>query len=181
MSILSVGQLRGLTVNNNVITVPSGHTLTQSGAILQVQQTVLSARQTYGSVTSFTNISGLAVTITPKFSTSKILVSSSVIASVSGSTTICFKIQRNGTDIGIGDSGRSGRTGWRIENSSTAWADTGTYQFLDSPASTSPLTYQVQVLPYADGRSVAINNSWNGGSTDDFTGISTITVMEVAQ
>lgn len=181
MSNLVVGQIQGLASNGNVITIPSGHTLIQPGSVLQVQQTVLSARQTYGSVTSFTNISGLAVSITPRLASSRILVMCSVIASVSGSTTITFKITRNGTDIGLGDAGRGGRCGWRIENSNTAWADTGHYQFLDSPATTSALTYQAMVLPYADGRSVAINNSWNGGLTDDSNGISTITVMEIAQ
>ncbi len=181
MSNLVVGQIQGLAANGNVVTIPSGHIIKQAGSVLQVQQTVLSARLTYGSVTSFTNIVGLSVSITPKFASSKILVMCSVIASVSGSTTITFKITRNGTDIGIGDTGRSARCGWRIENSNTAWADTGHYQFLDSPGTTSALTYQAMVLPYADGRSVAINNSWNGGSTDDSTGISTITVMEIAQ
>ncbi len=38
MSELSVGQLKGLTVNNNVITVPSGHTLYAPGHVIQVQE-----------------------------------------------------------------------------------------------------------------------------------------------
>lgn len=181
MSELSVGELKGLLSNNNMITVPSGHQIVQSGMIIQTVQTVLSARQSYGSVTTWTDITGLSLSITPKFSTSKILISSSVIASISGATSINFRILKNGSAIGIGNTGNTGQCGWRIEVSNTAWANTGSYQYLDAPGTTSQLTYKVQVLPYYDGRTVTINNSYNGGAGDDLTGISTITAMEIAQ
>jgi len=181
MSELSVGQLKGLLANNNVITVPSGHTLYAPGSVVQVIQTVLSARQTLASPTVFTNITGLMANITPKFANSKIMVDVITHASVSGSTTITFRVTRNGTAIGVGDAGRGGQAGFRIENSNPAWADVAVYKFLDSPNSTAQQQYQVQVLPYADGRSVAINNSWSGGLVDDSNVISTITLMEIAQ
>lgn len=38
MSELSVGQLKGLTVNSNLITVPSGHKLAAPGHVVQVQE-----------------------------------------------------------------------------------------------------------------------------------------------
>lgn len=47
MSELSVGQLKGLTVNNNTITVPSGHRLVQSGMTVQTVQRLSS---NYGTV-----------------------------------------------------------------------------------------------------------------------------------
>ena len=181
MSELSIGQLKGLTVNNNTITVPSGHTLTQTGSQIQVKQTVLSARQTYSSVTVWTDISGMSIDITPKFLTSKIMVEVMVHAGVSTATSINFRVLRNGTAIGIGNTGNTGQAGFRLENSSPSWADNAFYKYLDSPASTETQTYKVQVLPYYDGRNVTINNSTSGGNGNDYTVISTITVTEIAQ
>ena len=181
MSKISMGSIEGLTINNNVVTVPSGHIIKQAGSQIQVNQTVMSARQTYSSVTVWTDISGLSVDITPKFANSKIMVEVMVHASVSGSTTINFRVLRNGTAIGIGNTGNTGQAGFRLENSNTAWADNAFYKYLDSPATTATQTYKVQVLPYYDGRNVTINNSYNGGAGDDYTVISTITVTEIAQ
>lgn len=150
-------------------------------SILQVKQTVRSARTTYSSVTSWTDVVGMSVDITPKFANSKVMVDVMVHASVSGSTTINFRVLRNGTAIGIGDAGNTGQASFRMENSNPAWADVGVYKYIDSPSTTSTLTYKLQVLPYYDGRNVTINNSYGGGAGDDYTVISTITVTEIAQ
>lgn len=151
------------------------------GTMLQVAQTVLSARQTYSSVTVWTDISGLSVDITPKFATSKIMVEVMVHASISSSTSINFRVLRNGTAIGVGNTGNTGQAGFRLENSNTSWADNAFYKYLDSPNSATTQNYKVQVLPYYDGRNVTINNSYSGGAGDDYTVISTITVTEIAQ
>lgn len=150
-------------------------------AVIQVAQTVQPARTTYSSVTSWTNVNGMSVIITPKFANSKVMVEVVVHASVSGSTTINFRVLRNGSAIGVGNTGNTGQAGFRMENSNTSWCDVGVYKYLDSPATTSATTYQLQVLPYYDGRSVTINNSYSGGAGDDYTVISTITVTEIAQ
>ena len=123
----------------------------------------------------------MSVIITPKFANSKVMVEVVVHASVSGSTTINFRVLRNGSAIGVGNTGNTGQAGFRMENSNTSWCDVGVYKYLDSPATTSATTYQLQVLPYYDGRSVTINNSYSGGAGDDYTVISTITVTEIAQ
>lgn len=150
-------------------------------SVVQVNQTVRSARTTYSSVTSWTDVVGMSVNITPKFADSKVMVEVVVHASVSGSTSINFRVLRNGSAIGLGDTGNTGQAGFRMENSNTSWADVGVYKFLDSPATTSALTYKLQVLPYYDGRNVTINNSYSGGAGDDYTVISTITVTEISQ
>lgn len=154
---------------------------TSYNSILQVKQTVQPARTTYSSVTSWTDVNGMSVNITPMFANSKIMVDVMVHASVSGSTTINFRVLRNGTAIGLGNTGNTGQAGFRMENSSTSWADVGVYKYLDSPGTSNPITYKLQVLPYYDGRNVTINNSYSGGAGDDYTVISTITVTEIAQ
>jgi hypothetical protein len=72
MSELTVGQLRGLPVNNNIVTVPSGHELFAPGHVIQV---VHASTTTQVSTTGSTFIdSGLTATITPKSASSRILV-----------------------------------------------------------------------------------------------------------
>jgi hypothetical protein len=55
---------------------------------------------------------------------------------------------------------------------------------MDSPATTSPVTYQVQMAAY-NGQTVYLNRSalWQNGGTSggyDATPVSTITAMEIA-
>lgn len=150
-------------------------------SVIQVVQAVQPARTTYSSVTSWTNVNGMSASITPKFANSKIMIDVVVHASISSSTTINFRVLRNGSAIGVGNTGNTGQAGFRMENSNSSWADVGVYKYLDSPATTSGVTYQLQVLPYYDGRAVTINNSAVGGAGDDYTVISTITLTEIAQ
>ena len=72
MSELSVGQLKGLTVNSNTITIPAGHKLYAPGSVVQVQKVRTEARNTYSAATSGngTTVTDLNLTITPKFSNS---------------------------------------------------------------------------------------------------------------
>jgi hypothetical protein len=81
MSELSVGQLRGLTVNNNIVTVPSGHTLTAPGHVIQVvsSQTTNTLTGTFGGSANPTSTSGTlfhSFNFTPKFSNSKLFLQS---------------------------------------------------------------------------------------------------------
>jgi hypothetical protein len=73
MSELSVGQLRGLTVNSNVITVPSGHKLYAPGHVVQVVSVSKTDAFTMSSG-AFSTVTGLTASITPTSSSSKILV-----------------------------------------------------------------------------------------------------------
>lgn len=83
MSELSVGQLRGLTVNNNTITVPSGHRLVQSGMTVQTVQRLSS---NYGAVSTaaynnssanLVQIPDHYVDITTRYANSRIKVTAS--------------------------------------------------------------------------------------------------------
>ncbi len=72
MSELSVGQLRGLTANSNVITVPAGHTLYAPGHVVQVVEFTSSTVVTNNSSTYVST--GLSATITPSSISSKIMI-----------------------------------------------------------------------------------------------------------
>ena len=153
-----------------------------TSAVLQVLSTTKTDTFTLNS-TTFTEITGLTRTITPSSATSKVLVNVSV-ASSSDSNTLAhfFRLMRGATAIGVGDS-----AGSRIQASTVRLAmpnatlgAASNFQFLDSPSSTSALTYSVQVRG-ENASLVAINR----GSTDTDNNtyaraISTITVMEIA-
>jgi hypothetical protein len=81
-----------------------------------------------------------------------------------------FALARGGTSIG------GGVTGTCVgEGRAASRAYSFSMQFLDSPASTSALTYNVRTKT-SGGYSFYLNRR---GSSDAYNGISTITVMEV--
>jgi hypothetical protein len=175
MSELSVGQLKGLTVNNNIITVPAGHTLYDSGHIVQVVSTFKSDAASTSS-TSFVDLPGMSVTITPISSSSRFFV---MVDGVTGYSTVnnstLVNLVRNSTNIAQGTGQSSNQTRIAYPNSSIVWWPIS-FNFLDSPASASPVTYKLQFR--SDGAGVAY---WGRrGSAADYSGSSSITVFEVA-
>jgi hypothetical protein len=154
----------GLTFNNAT-------TQASAGQILQV------VNVTYGTFTSFTTStfvdSGLSASITPKFSTSKILVQVCLAGCGKTGTDSAFvaKLVRGSTTI-TNMEGNGGSTG----NSSTCSIGTVAISYLDSPATTSSTTYKVQCLSASNASSTRINDYYSGTNPS----VSTITLMEVA-
>lgn len=172
----------------NVITVPSGKTLYAPGSVVQIQQAVKSDTFTSNS-SSWLDITGLSVSITPFLTTSKILVKYSVQTSiVSGGYACLLKLQRNGVDIGVGVP-----TSSAVATTTQAFSDAATasgypiynqtMEYLDSPISVTTLTYKIQARGWVSSSgSYYINMSQQDLGTVNFgRGISTITVMEIAQ
>ena len=183
MSELSVGQLRGLTVNNNVVTVPAGHTLYAPGHVLQVVQAVKTDVFTAATGASFVPVTGLSATITPKFASSKILILVNIQYGIpNGAETGIFRLSGGNTASYIGDTSGSktrGLFGGGFGPSGTAILLTGSISYLDSPATTSATTYGVEVRP---GGTVYVNRSFE--DVDEARrprGASSIILMEIAQ
>jgi hypothetical protein len=168
-----------LTYYNGSAWVPSG------GTILQVVSTPKTDVFTTTS-SSFTAVTGLSATITPKSTSSKILVLAQITyGEVNAGGYGAFKVTRGGTDIYRGDaSGSRSRAvfcGYTLVDSGLT-TNSGSIQFLDSPASTSALTYQVEVA-IAFAGFVLINRSGGDLDADNSArvrGASSITLMEVA-
>lgn len=105
MSELSVGQLKGLTVNNNTITVPSGHKLYAPGHIVQAQQFIDRGQSSAGkttrvtsTTTTFTNL--MTRSIVTQLSNSAILVLASASSyAPSAAARAKARLTRNGTEI----------------------------------------------------------------------------------
>ena len=147
------------------------------GKVLQVVQGVVvgSANTVYFSTTSNGLVdTGLSATITPTSASSKILINISPVIFVVGTTTdggTGFGIKRGSSNIystsNIGFYAGSGN--------STNAGTMPNIVYLDSPASTSSLTYQLQVTRYQNngGSTVYLNRNYQA------TDISTITLMEI--
>lgn len=154
-----------------------------TGNIIQVQSTTKSDVFSTTTTGTFLDVPNLFVTITPRYITSKILVMMS-ISYICDTNANAFqaRVLRDSTPIGIGDvlGSRSRSTVGGQRTTDPANPLTQSIQFLDSPSSTSLLTYKIQV--FNQGATLYVNRS--GDTSDDATRsatISNITVMEVQQ
>jgi len=157
-----------------------------TGSVLQVVQAIKSDTFTTTS-SSYTDVTGLSVNITPTSASNKILVVASLTYGGGVNSYGFAQLVRNGTPIGLGASDGASRTECtfplNIENTGSSQAKTmcGGMTVLDSPATTSVVTYKVQVVSGYAGTICTINRSGDN-INDTFSGLgsSTITVMEIA-
>jgi|LakMenE01Jun11ns_1017448.scaffolds.fasta_scaffold9908672_2 hypothetical protein len=149
----------------------------------QVLSTTLTTQFTRSSAT-MGDITGLTVSITPTANTSKIYVTASVSVGTDNAVGYVFaQLARGGTAIsGAVATG----TGSKIATTSQVAAavvqamGSMSMEFLDSPASTSALTYSVQISSGGGAGLVKINSSYTDTDSNSFArAVSTITVFEV--
>jgi hypothetical protein len=193
MSELTVGQLKGLTVNNNVITVPAGHTIYAPGSVVQV--ITVAKTDTFAGTPGavWMDVSGLSVTITPRFVNSKFLVMADIKgAGTQDSTVIRSKIVRGisgtFTDVGVGDAASNrprslGQFYIASGGGGTVYLAQIGGNISDQPNTLLPVTYKAQIG--ADSNSLVIRVNITAMDRDtaynDARGQSSITVMEIAQ
>ena len=133
-----------------------------------------------------TDIPNLSLTITPSSVNSKILVMAHV--SYGGSDANNYGsgyLMRDSTDIGVGTTATSNRQNCSFAMNLTGYTNetyklnTSSMTFLDSPATTSLLTYKVQARHDING-TMYINRSGSDSDADyGLRGISTLTIMEI--
>jgi len=154
------------------------------GNIIQVVDTSWNT-QTAVTATSYTAITGASLAITPKFSTSKILVMVNLSIRINDSNTSyvngAFQTLRGSTNISGSvptDNTGSFEVGQYIGSSSAIelnWRYSN--NIIDSPSTTSATTYSVKGKSYGSaGGVVTVNVSAANGS-----GTSSLVLMEIAQ
>ena len=98
---------------------------------------------------------------------------------MSALTTCVFRFMRGTTPIGVGVGGPYQGSFRSRTSTDLGTTQDGVGEFLDSPATTSAVTYSVQFLPYNSTTSVIVNNSFNGGTLVDGTVCQSIlTIMQ---
>lgn len=170
MSELSVGQLRGLTVNDNVITVPAGHTLYAPGHVVQVVSVNNSTSLTTTS-SSFVS-TGLSATITPSSASSKIVVFVETLGRTVNNSSVgywtLFRGGISGTNLTPEANGIT--TIYSVAAGELVAKVSG--NIMDSPNTTDSQTY-------------TLGFKSNGGGAQVFTQhngcLGNITLMEIAQ
>ena len=157
------------------------------GKIGQILSTTLTSTVSISSssTSTFADVSGLSVNITPTSTSSKILVLYTVSFSA-GAGSKHMRLMRDSTAINIGDAGQANQIRSTVSSrpASTVYdLDTANMagQFLDSPSSTSQITYKIQVTLGASYNSTAYINRTTSDNNNDFEPrtISGITVMEI--
>ena len=148
--------------------VPTGG----AGGVIQVVGTMNTTQvSTTATALGSPTDSGMSVVITPKFATSKILIM--VNASMrgdGGSAYVNALIKRNGTLINYSPCSDDGILDYAINHT----AGNSSWNFFDSPNSTSALTYGFFFTRYGGSGTAYFNNNGNHYSC------STMTAMELS-
>ena len=153
--------------------LPAGAT---AGGIIQCVSTTKTDAYSQSS-TSFTDITGLSVTITPSSNSSKILVVVSIFVSVNDACLLRCLRGSQAIAVGTGNSGGSDNTGFAMARmSATNLSDTHNLIHIDSPATASATTYKVQGRPTEGSANLFVNRR---GSNDTYGAASSITVFEL--
>jgi len=177
--------------NANKVIIPSGVTLDANAGDFRppagsVIQTVQTSTNTTSAISGTTYVGvGLDVNITPKYSNSKILVT---VCGSFGNTQDTYggaRLYRGSTEIG-GTANVNNRNGYAFpinERSVDApWeAFMASYTYLDSPATTSQITYSLKIAKHY-GTAITVNRAYNDNDAAyGWRSVSTITVQEIAQ
>jgi hypothetical protein len=126
--------------------------------------------------TSFVDVTGLSVSITPREATSQIICMGQINTGTAGAEYVIVQLVRDATAIGSGTGGSTynGIIVNPFQSASGMW--TQPFMFVDSPATTSATTYKIQVRG-----SSAVAAYVNRRASDTlFGGSSNIILMEVS-
>jgi hypothetical protein len=168
------------TVNGDSL-IGSGDLEVGGGKVLQVVSVNLPTPVTVGYSASWQDLSGMSVAITPSTTTSKIYIMCSLTSANSNHSHA--RIARGSTAVGAGiaASNRPGVFAYGNNPGGVNSTRVDSMNFLDSPNTTSPTTYKVQ-LWVTNGTSNTVYINRTAGDADDVysgRGSSTLTLMEI--
>jgi len=171
-------------------TIPRGTLPT--GSVLQVVSTTLTTTFSVSvGGASMSNVTGLSASITPSSSSSKVLVMVNItgarINSGPNENSFAMQVLRTSTPILVGTGNPSGSSAvgayFMNSGSDSRHSANLSIQGLDSPATTSSTTYQVQIGQKVTSASATVYVNQNPVGGSGYEGVysaSTITLMEIA-
>ena len=174
-SIIKADNISTVSGSGN-ITIPAGvkvvgtdvASIVAPGQIIQVVQAETSNLSPRPQVTSTSYVdSGYSLSITPKFSTSKIYCNFNASAHCGSGSYLYGVFERNGTQLGQGQFAIGGANQWDMIG----------INFSDSPSSTSAVTYTLAVK--VSGGTGYLG--WTGSYSSPNTNMQGWTLMEIAQ
>ena len=195
-SVSGTGTVSGLSLSGTVTSsgnLTLGGTLSvarsnlPTGSVLQVVSVNDTTQYVFNSgssnQTTYYNISGMVASITPISSSSKILLIANITAGQANNTyNAFFRAQRNGTTIGVGVAGSyPGTATTAMRTSDGGEIGTNMITYLDSPSSTSAVSYQIQICNAGGSGSPSyVNRPQNSSTGWEQSGASSIILMEIA-
>lgn len=158
-----------LDFSSKTITLPSG----TGGKVLQFVSTTKTDPFT-SNLTSFNDVTGLTVSITPSSSSNKVLIFLNFIVSCqTNARLININLLRGSTNIGQPASSGATTHAYNVDSDN---ANHVALHYLDSPATTSATTYKVQIKTNNTDNYVSIGDRNSG----DLDCISVISAMEIS-
>lgn len=159
-----------------------------SNKVMNVQQTVKTNRTTTGIThTAYNDIPDLSVNITPSATSSKVLVTVHLNASTNdtddspdGLAKTFIRLNRDSTAIALGDSDTNYEQCTFAVGVDAYQVRTWSITFLDSPSTTSQVTYKLKAKE-SDSDAVFLVNQYNAGGSGRVASVSSITVQEIYQ
>jgi hypothetical protein len=136
------------------------------------------------SSTSMVDITGLTVSITPRFANSKILAIISANAGTNVTNFGYLQLVRDATPVFVGDSsaGRPSVSTMYYTEGNSGVIYSNNISYLDSPNTTSAVTYKMQCRAATSGTVYLNRSDRDSASTNyDARTASSITLMEIAQ
>ena len=189
MSRLVTNAIRSTAASSDAMTIDSaGKPSFPNGGVGKILQVVSNTKTDTGS----SSVAGGALTdhvltqaITPSATSSKVLVQFHVtVSSASTMNRLAAVITRNGTAVGVSDSTGDNKTENTVciaaANTSDPYFLSG--NFLDSPSSTSAVTYGIKIRTGTSSTITIYFNRQGSESNNIYImrGTSTLTAMEVA-
>ena len=158
-------------------TISSG---ANAGEVIQVVSTTKTSVFTHAT-NNFTDVTGLSVSITPSSASNKILIITSLHMATHGDYGFA-RLMRDSTAICIGDLSQNNQTRGSFGNSYVAGGamiyGSNAQNFLDTPNTTSAITYKIQVM--TNGGTLVVNRTPDDtNNSSHATTASSITVMEI--
>jgi hypothetical protein len=183
---LGVGGLPSGTVNATTLAAGAARANFGAGAVLQVVSTTKVDTFSITSQDTFVDITGLTVSITPRDTSSRMVVIVHVGAfgnNAGTARTASFRLVRDSTAIGIGtpEGARVGASFRDFIDADANHARNGSFTHVDSPSTTSAITYKLQANN--QGNTLFINRNGSNDNNGFAWGTrcaSSITVMEIA-
>ena len=182
MSTLYVDTITEKTLGNGV---QIADLVPAAGSVVQVVSATKTDKQSTTSSTAV-DITGLSVSITPTSASSKMLVRCDINYGGNLNVYIAFFVKRDAANMVLS----TAATGNQINATFSGGGDNNNHDFklngvshtyLDSPATTSAITYKVQFASTNGGTAATVNAPYQT-ENDVYIigGTSTITVMEIA-
>ena len=139
-----------------------------TGSVVQVVQSTNTTTYSIAAADTFED-TGYSVTITPSSSSNKILITFSAFGILLNSSHTGCQLLRGSTVVMLNEGYSTNSSHWSQAN----WG----FSYLDSPSTTSSVTYKTQGRPHSSSSSGLVYYQFTGASYT--TQVSTIILMEV--